>query len=276
MPSLRGIRPVSRLVYAYPSLPDRLHSKLSRVPAVFSALVVHGAINLALVDALELLNRLLLSHNDEAHIDATRIKQFLRIKSQCYRVLQDQDLPAFEIQLCIAIICLCMQLTPRYQHQSNDPSDQETLGALASAFINAKLSGAKQSQAHTHALIWCSLVIGSFLLLQPMTHRYLRAQGHIVLVIAARKLLPESAMREWTYIENSLTRLPCNEALRRTWRQAWESVMERHRVWLAMGLMAVGVPFSGVGEKGASVLKDVDDEIEYLLLRAGRESLPDI
>ncbi|KAK5198683.1 hypothetical protein LTR92_001154 [Exophiala xenobiotica] len=171
------------------------------------------------------------------------------------------------------------------------------LKAVAQAYINRKLTRClHDSPVGHHCAMWSSLVLGSVLLQlerrglvenEPLSQNDLfehglKSKGHIILVATGQalassasvqsddtgrptQLLPEPAFE---FLAQHLLGTPALCAL---WAQSWQATVRRQRDWEEHGQLMVGKPVTipeDDEEKKASI------EIEYMVLRDGRESLP--
>lgn len=186
--------------------------------------------------------------------------------------------------------------TSRNPHRNQDSPPLDT---IAQAFINKKLCLSHSSDLERRCLIWCSLVLGSILLSLHLSEptetqnevstQRLRGKGHIILVACAEKLVPKPSDQaqdgnypdsrnsdndngsSWEILDPDFLaeQFLCTPALATQWRRSWEATVKRQQEWEEKALLVVGLPQRATeDEKSESV------DIEYLVLREGRESLP--
>ncbi|KAK5223598.1 hypothetical protein LTR72_004984 [Exophiala xenobiotica] len=173
------------------------------------------------------------------------------------------------------------------------------LKAVAQAYINRKLTRCvHDSPVGHHCAMWSSLVLGSVLLQlerrglvenEPLSQNDLfehglKSKGHIILVATGQALASSASVQpDDTSWPTQLLPEPVFEFLARhflgtpalcaLWAQSWQAAMRRQRDWEEHGQLLVGKPVT-IPEDDEETKASI--EIEYMVLRDGRESLPPI
>lgn len=189
--------------------------------------------------------------------------------------LPQQSKKSIEAQICRALIGMCICLT----HHSDTSHYYEQVDSIAQAFLNALPWMVPRTVIERSCLISCCLVLGStFLQLEPpfqsgaaqrhdnglLWLQRLRCKGHVILV-AVKETLLEDGVDNWNALKpEKLCLFLTTSSLLDTWRNDWETTMQRQKSWELNGQLAIGKP---IGTRKKICL-------EYLVLRDGRESLP--
>ncbi|KAJ9613244.1 hypothetical protein H2200_003186 [Cladophialophora chaetospira] len=169
-------------------------------------------------------------------------------------------------------------------------ADSVILDALAQSYLNKKRDPGDCSFLERRCWMWCALVLGSTLLSIELDGEYtpddeillqrLRGKGHIILVAASQYLVGEPSQareeggkRDWPTVEADFLakNFLCTPALLTLWQQTWETTMDRQRNWEAAGALTVCAPQLAAEGDEADIV-----DVEYMVLREGRESLPKI
>jgi hypothetical protein len=186
--------------------------------------------------------------------------------------------------------------TSRNPHTNQDGPPLDT---IAQSFINKKLSLSHGSDLERRCLIWCSLVLGSILLSLDLSvptetqnegsTQHLRGKGHVILDASAENLVPKPSDQaqderhhhsgdsdndtgsSWEALDADFLaqQFLYTPALATQWRRSWEATVKRQREWEERALLQVGLPQRATEDEESESV-----DIEYLVLREGRESLP--
>jgi hypothetical protein len=217
-----------------------------------------------------------------------------------------------ESRMAYTLLALCFQVEQTFRPLTESVTstsssllgngarqDAQTMDVVAQAYLNKKRLSNDCSRLERQCWLWCALVLGSILLSFDLTasnpsqqlHRSgedhiliqrLHAKGHIILVAASQYLVPASAQdpipepqtpdpRAWLavnaeYLAGQFFGTP---AMLHEWQVQWEATMKRQHEWEVHGHLTVCAPQRAVPDEQVDGV-----DVEYMVLREGRESLP--
>lgn len=158
----------------------------------------------------------------------------------------------------------------------------DQLDVIAKAYLNKRIDSHLLPQLNRPSMNWCSLVLGSIALSfdheAESEHRNdfvpqrLKGKGHIILLTAAPQVVQiQDATWDVLQADGYFDQFLGTPDLFALMRRCWEATIERQRRWEENGWLQVGAPMTDAQNHGS---RSVD--VEYMVLREARDSLPKI